>query len=125
MNNAELYMVLKEKCVNSMTLDRTEFCKKLKNMPQNIIVEVENGKYHIFYPVDILKEQAYMQNEVQDLIIDPAVRLRFEGGIDEYEELLKEISKKRMGNSVLKVLGKLREDNADSDFFIMDVYYRM
>ncbi|MBQ2608774.1 MAG: hypothetical protein II586_00265, partial [Butyrivibrio sp.] len=59
------------------------------------------------------------------LEIEPAARVRFEGSLEEYECLLDEINKKSIRNRDFKIYGRLKDSNADREFFIMDVYYLM
>ena len=58
------------------------------------------------------------------LSIDPAARIRFEGSFSEYDLLLEEINSKYPGGNE-RIYTKVRDVDADSDFFIMDVYYQM
>ena len=54
--------------------------------------------------------------------LDPVARVRFEGGLDEYEKLLEEI---RMDYQDGKIYGKLRDGNAENDFLVVDIYFKM
>ncbi|MEE3471808.1 hypothetical protein SAMN02910451_03118 [Butyrivibrio hungatei] len=125
MNNVELYMEFKEECVAGLLVDKNEFSRRLKKLKKGTVIECVDGKYQIYYPIDDVKKHEQDSSESLSLRIDSAARIRFEGGLVEYEELLKEINKTRAGNCDFKVFGKLREEDVDADFFIADVYYMM
>ena len=111
-------MEFREECTEKVTVDKTELCKKLRKLQNGVIIELDHGKYQLYYSKEKDGEQDCIQDMAYRLNIDPAARVRFEGSFEEYEELLRKIDKD-------KVYSKLREGNVDSDFFIMDVYYRM
>ena len=125
MNNAELYMEFNEKCTDGLIVDRNEFSKRLKKMKKGTIIEQIDGKYQIYYPLEAGEKQEHTQNGLLELRIDPAARIRFEGSLKDYEDLLKEIKKIGVGICNFKVYCRLREGDADSEFFIADVYYLM
>ena len=125
MNNAELYMEFKEECVAGLLVDRNEFSRRLKKLKKGTVIEYVDGKYQIYYPIDDVDKHEQDSSELLSIRIDSAARIRFEGGLAEYEELLKEIDKTRVGNCDFKVFGKLCEEDVDTDFFIADVYYMM
>ena len=123
MINAELYTEFKEVYTDKDTVNRVEFCKKLKKLKKDTVVELNENMYCIYTrdaDVDIQGQDITSQLE-----IEPAARVRFEGSLEEYETLLEEINQKKIRNHDFKIYGRLKDGNADRDFFIMDVYYLM
>lgn len=123
MINAELYTEFKEVYTDKDTVNRVEFCKKLKKLKKDTVVELNENMYCIYTrdaDVDIQGQDITSQLE-----IEPAARVRFEGSLEEYETLLEEINQKKIRNHDFKIYGRLKDGNADRDFLIMDVYYLM
>ena len=125
MNKTELYTEFREKRTEKVTVDRAGLLKKLKKINSGVILEYNNENYRIYYSSDVLGENNLEQKEPYHLEIDPAVRMRFEGGLDEYEALLKEIINENAENYNLKNYTKLQGGDVHNDFFIMDIYYQM
>ena len=125
MNNAELYMEFNDECTGGLFVDKNELCKRLRKMKKGTIIEQMDGGYRIYYPIEIVDNQERMLDKVYNLRIDPAERIRFEGSLKKYEELLNDINIIGTGKHSFKVYSKLREEDADTDFFIADIYYSM
>ena len=125
MTNTELYTEFREECLDRVTVDRDEFCKRIKKLKKGAIIEQDKGGYRLYSKLSGALDREQEQDAPYVLEIDPAARVRFEGSFSEYEDLLKEINKNRIGHYDVKVYSKLQDGNADSDFFIMDVYYQM
>ena len=125
MTNTELYTEFREQCLDRVTVDRDEFCKRIKKLKKGAIIEQDKGGYRLYSKLSGALDREQEQDAPYVLEIDPAARVRFEGSFSEYEDLLKEINKNRIGHYDVKVYSKLQDGNADSDFFIMDVYYQM
>ena len=125
MINAELYTEFKEVYTDKDTVNRVEFWKKIKKLKKDTVVEVNEDKYCIYTKDADVDVQGQTQAATSRLEIDPAARVRFEGSLEEYENLLEEINQKKIRNHDFKIYGRLKDGNADRDFFIMDVYYLM
>lgn len=125
MINAELYTEFKEVYTDKDTVNRVEFCKKLKKLKKDTVVELNEDMYCIYTRDADVDIQGRIQATTFQLEIDPAARVRFEGSLEEYECLLDEINKKSIRNRDFKIYGRLKDSNADREFFIMDVYYLM
>ena len=125
MNKTELYTEFREKRTEKVTVDRAGLAKKLKKINNGVILEYNNENYRIYYSSDELDKNGLEQKEPYYLEIDPAVRMRFEGSLDEYEVLLKEIINENAENYNLKNYTKLQGGDVCNDFFIMDIYYQM
>ena len=94
MINAELYTEFKEVYTDKDTVNRVEFCKKLKKLKKDTVVELNENMYCIYTrdaDVDIQGQDITSQLE-----IEPAARVRFEGSLEEYETLLEEINQKKI-----------------------------
>lgn len=125
MINAELYTEFKEVYTDKDTVNRVEFCKKLKKLRKDTVVEFNEDMYCIYTRDADVDIQGQIQATTFQLEIEPAARVRFEGSLEEYECLLDEINKKSIRNRDFKIYGRLKDGNADREFFIMDVYYLM
>jgi hypothetical protein len=125
MINAELYTEFKEVYTDKDTVNRVEFCKKLKKLKKDTVVELNEDMYCIYTRDADVDIQGQIQATTFQLEIEPAARVRFEGSLEEYECLLDEINKKSIRNRDFKIYGRLKDSNADREFFIMDVYYLM
>ncbi|SFU96240.1 DUF5975 family protein [Butyrivibrio sp. INlla21] len=125
MIKAELYTEFREDRTDKVTVEKAELRRKLKKIKNGAILERENEKYQLYYSPEAFKKDEAEHVAPYHLVIDPAARIRFEGSLDEYDKLLEEIDLKCMDHDDAKVYSKLKEGNADSDFFIMDVYYQM
>ncbi len=125
MINAELYTEFKEVYTDKDTVNRVEFCKKLKKLKKDTVVEFNEDMYCIYTRDADVDIQGQIQATTFQLEIEPAARVRFEGSLEEYECLLDEINKKSIRNRDFKIYGRLKDGNADREFFIMDVYYLM
>lgn len=125
MINAELYTEFKEVYTDKDTVNRVEFCKKLKKLKKDTVVEFNEDMYCIYTRDADVDIQGQIQATTFQLEIEPAARVRFEGSLEEYECLLDEINKKSIRNRDFKIYGRLKDSNADREFFIMDVYYLM
>ncbi|MBR4357158.1 MAG: hypothetical protein IKQ00_04450 [Butyrivibrio sp.] len=125
MINAELYTEFKEVYTDKDTVNRVEFCKKLKKLKKDTVVELNEDMYCIYTRDADVDIQGQIQATTFQLEIEPAARVRFEGSLEEYECLLDEINKKSIRNRDFKIYGRLKDGNADREFFIMDVYYLM
>lgn len=123
MINTELYTEFREAYTDKDTVNRAEFCKKLKKLKKGTIVELDKGMFRIYTKDADISGQT--QGEDRCLEIDPAARIRFEGSLEEYEDLLEEINKKKTTDYGFKIFSRLQDGNADIDFIIMDVYYQM
>ncbi|MBQ6995450.1 MAG: hypothetical protein IJN64_13335 [Lachnospiraceae bacterium] len=122
MHRAELYTEFSENRTCMVNVDKTELLNRLIELHYGAIIEKEHLIYRIYYSncKEIYSNQG--QDEEYHLKIDPAARVRFEGGLDEYEKLLEEISAEHNNR---KIYGILRNGNVESDFLVMDVYYEM
>ena len=125
MNKIELYTEFKEKRTEKVTVEKAELRRKLKKIKDGVILEYNNEKYQLYYSEEVVAKNEHAPNNIYNLEIDPAARIRFEGSIEEYEALLVEINKENAENHDLKIYTRLQDGNADNDFFIMDVYYQM
>lgn len=125
MINAELYTEFKEVYTDKDTVNRVEFCKKLKKLKKDTVVEFNEDMYCIYTRDADVDIKGQIQATTFQLEIEPAARVRFEGSLEEYECLLDEINKKSIRNRDFKIYGRLKDGNADREFFIMDVYYLM
>ncbi|MCR4997201.1 MAG: hypothetical protein K6A61_07870 [Butyrivibrio sp.] len=125
MINAELYTEFKEVYTDKDTVNRVEFCKKIKKLKKDTVVEFNEDMYCIYTRDADVDIQGQIQATTFQLEIEPAARVRFEGSLEEYECLLDEINKKSIRNRDFKIYGRLKDSNADREFFIMDVYYLM
>ncbi len=125
MNKTELYTEFREKRTEKVTVEKAGLRRKLRKINNGVILEYNNEKYQLYYSSDVLSGNGYEQNNLYHLEIDPAARIRFEGSLDEYEALLKEIKTENAENYNLKIYTKLQDGNVDNDFFIMDIYYQM
>ncbi len=125
MNKIELYTEFKEKRTEKVTVEKAELRRKLKKIKDGVILEYNNEKYQLYYSAEVVAKNEHAPNNIYNLEIDPAARIRFEGSIEEYEALLVEINKENAENHDLKIYTRLQDGNADNDFFIMDVYYQM
>ena len=125
MINAELYTEFKEVYTDKDTVNRVEFCKKLTKLKKDTVVELNEDMYCIYTRDADVDIQGQIQATTFQLEIEPAARVRFEGSLEEYECLLDEINKKSIRNRDFKIYGRLKDGNADREFFIMDVYYLM
>ena len=97
MTNTELYTEFKEKCMDRVTVDRDEFCKRIRKLKKGVIVEPDKGTYQLYSKPCDATDSEQMRDAPYILEIDPAVRVRFEGSLSEYEDLLKEINKNKIG----------------------------
>lgn len=122
MYRSELYTEFSEDCTCMVTVDKTELHNKLKELNYGAIIENKNSTYRIYYSDRMKSNSISGQDEEYHLNIDPAARIRFEGGLDEYEKLLEEICTEHHDG---KIYGKLCNGNAESDFLVMDIYYKM
>ncbi|MCR4567490.1 MAG: hypothetical protein K5769_05535 [Pseudobutyrivibrio sp.] len=125
MIKTELYTEFKEDLTDKVTVEKDELRSKLKIINSSVILEYENEKYKIYYSLNESIDESLDNKSMFHLEIDPAARIRFEGSLDEHEELLKKIYKKRAENNDMKIYSKLQDGDVDSDFFIMDIYYQM
>ena len=125
MTNTELYTEFREECMDRVTVDHDEFCKRIKKLKKGSIIEPDKGAFQLYSKLIDVTEREKVQDAPYVLEIDPAVRVRFEGSLSEYEDLLKEINKNKIGHYDVKVYSRLQDGNADGDFFVMDVYYQM
>lgn len=121
----ELYTEFREDRTDKVTVEKAELRRKLKKIKSGAILERENEKYQLYYSPKAFAGEEGLHVAPYHLVIDPAARIRFEGSLDEYDKLLEEIDLKIMDHDDAKIYSKLKEGNADSDFFIMDVYYQM
>ena len=121
MYRAELYMEFSEDCTRMETVGKEELHDKLTEFHYCAIIEKEHSTYQI-YCSDCIKNNSNLKKEKYHLKLDPVARVRFEGGLDEYEKLLEEI---RMDFQDGKIYGKLRDGNAENDFLVVDIYFKM
>jgi len=117
-----LYMEFREDLTDKITVEKSELRNKLKN---GVILERDYEKYLIYYSQETIESDAEVHEPLFHLVIDPAARIRFEGSLAEHDELLKEINSKNHGSDDVRIYSKVRDGDADSDFYIMDVYYQM
>ncbi len=117
-----LYMEFREDLTDKITVEKSELRNKLKN---GVILERDYEKYLIYYSQETIESDAEVHEPLFHLVIDPAARIRFEGSLAEHDELLEEINSKNHGSDDVRIYSKVRDVDADSDFYIMDVYYQM
>lgn len=117
-----LYMGFRENLTDKITVEKSELRNKLKN---GVILEHDYEKYLIYYSQETIESDAEVHDSLFHLVIDPAARIRFEGSLAEHDELLEEINSKNHGSDDVRIYSKVRDGDADSDFYIMDVYYQM
>ena len=122
MYRAELYMEFSEDCTRMETVSKEELHDKLTEFHYCAIIEKEHSTYQIYCSDCIKNNPNSKKEEKYHLKLDPVARVRFEGGLDEYEKLLEEI---RMDFQDGKIYGKLREGNAENDFLVVDIYFKM
>ena len=92
MYRSELYTEFSEDCTYMVTVDKTELLNKLKELNYGAIIENDYSTYRIYYSDRIKNNSNLGQDEEYHLKIDSAARVRFEGGLDEYEKLLEEMN---------------------------------
>ena len=115
-------MEFSEDCTRMETVGKEELHDKLTEFHYCAIIEKEHSTYQIYCSDCIKNNPNSKKEEKYHLKLDPVARVRFEGGLDEYEKLLEEI---RMDYQDGKIYGKLRDGNAENDFLVVDIYFKM
>ncbi len=121
----ELYIEFREDRTDKITVEKAELRSKLNKIKRGVILEHKYEKYLIYYSRETTRSDMEVHEPLFHLVIDPAARIRFEGSLSEYDKLVEEIKSKNLSRDDTRVYSKVQDGNADSDFFIIDVYYQM
>ena len=122
MDYAEPYTEFSAKYTDRIIVEKKEFCKTLKKTDKGTIIEKNRDRYIFYITQDSGEEPVEKQGLSYHLYIDDAVKIRFEGNLAAYEKLLDTLCSTYNNIEKAKIYGRLRQENANCEFFVMDVY---